>query len=449
MGRALLFLVSGLAVILGIARIGNADKVSTIPAKTNDYFYEQQARNISAALVDEAVQNLLKDNDWSGTIDYTGGKTGKGELKSYDITNRSQLPDSVTVPYWDQYTVVLYSVAELNGYKAVSEVLMSRDSFSKYSYFTNRQSEIYFATTDVLSGPVHTNGTFYMAGNPTFNGLVTSPNAWIGRSGQTNNPVFNSGSNFSAPRRDFDVSDQIAELRQKAGQNGLTFTGKIRVEFKSNGIVSIAEQKLIPGTPGNGPWNPGTPDRYEWKDPVNYNINSLGLNGVISSSEDIEVKGQVNGRYTLHSSKDVRITGDIEYKDNPLQNFNSEDLLGIVSEKNIIIDKDAHKSKSNKDLNIHASLMAQNSVSVENYDSGSSRGSLNLVGGMIQDERGAVGTIDSRGRVNTGYEKNYQYDERLRYQVPPHFPRESVFSIQQWKDKIIERPETKDNTPRS
>ena len=47
-------------------------------------------------------------------------------------------------------------------------------------------------------------------------------------------------------------------------------------------------------------------------------------------------------------------------------------------------------------------------------------GTLTINGGLAQDFRGAVGT-GSGGSVGTGYAKNYNYDDRLRYEEPPHF----------------------------
>lgn len=432
MGRGLIFIVSGLVIIVGITRLSTSNRIKSMPASTVDYFYEQQARNISISLVDEAIQQLLKNNDWSGTITSLGSLHGSGTLTSYDQNTITDLSDSVTVNHWDQYTVVLYSTATYEGHKVTTEVLMNRDSFSKYSYFTDKQpSNIYFVSDDVLTGPVHTNGTVGIAGSPTFEGLVTSPNDWVGNSSYTNKPNFNGGTNFNAPHKTFDVSEQIIELKNRAASNGLSFNERIKVVPKSDGSVDIYKYSST-NWRGDVTWEP----------PQNYSME--GKNGIITSTEQVEILGTVSGKLTIHSSKDIRILGDIEYNDNPLQNPNSTDFLGIVADRNIIIDVNAHKYKGNQDLTIQGSLMAlYKSFAVEDYDRGSVRGTINLLGGIIQDTRGAVGTITSRygqARINTGFAKNYQYDERLRYNVPPAYPREKVFSILHWKDKVIERP---------
>lgn len=423
MGRGLLLIVSGLVVIVGISKINVQKQIEYLPENTVDYYYEQQARNISISLVDEAIQMLLKDNDWTGTIETNENYVGSGTLKSYDQTTISQLSDSVTVKQWDQYTVVLYSEAEYEGYRISTEVLMSRDSFSKYSYYTNTQpTNIYFTSKDTLSGPVHTNGTFRIAGNPVFNGFVTSPaGGWIGHSSYSNNPQFNGGSNFNAPVKSFDVRDQVNELVVKANSGGLSFNTAILVQPKANGTVDIS-----------------VPNGIYWSTPTNYDMSTF--NGIITSTEEIDITGTVNGQLTIHSAKDIEIIGDVTYNTDPRVDITSTDFLGLVAEQEIRVDQYAHTFSGSGNLNIHASMMAMNrSFYVEDYTLGSPRGVLNILGGLIQEERGPVSTFNRYG-LSSGYSKDYEYDERLRYNIPPSFPRERVFSILHWKDKVISRP---------
>lgn len=58
---------------------------------------------------------------------------------------------------------------------------------------------------------------------------------------------------------------------------------------------------------------------------------------------------------------------------------------------------------------------------------GSSLGTLTVNGAISQKWRGPVGTTGG-----TGYIKNYNYDDRLRYQEPPQFldPVEAAWHIQ-------------------
>jgi len=71
---------------------------------------------------------------------------------------------------------------------------------------------------------------------------------------------------------------------------------------------------------------------------------------------------------------------------------------------------------------IYAAILAVNhSFIVDNYDCGSSLGTLTVWGAIAQLFRGPVGTFDSSGNVATGYTKNYNYDNRLTTTEPPYF----------------------------
>jgi type II secretory pathway pseudopilin PulG len=66
-----------------------------------------------------------------------------------------------------------------------------------------------------------------------------------------------------------------------------------------------------------------------------------------------------------------------------------------------------------------AILSVKHSFIVDNYDCGSSPGTLTVIGAIAQYYRGPVGTGSSS--VSTGYSKTYTYDDRLAYAEPPYF----------------------------
>ncbi len=129
--------------------------------------------------------------------------------------------------------------------------------------------------------------------------------------------------------------------------------------------------------------------------------------------------------------------GDLKYSQDPEQNPESTDLLGIISEGDVIVDENAHQDSGSKDLEINASIMAlEESFEVENYNNGSYRGDLKLVGGLQQEKRGAVGTFGG-WNGQTGFSKDYSYDNRLLSISPPFYPRASTFSQKYWKEKPV------------
>ncbi|MEX0845424.1 MAG: DUF4900 domain-containing protein [Balneolaceae bacterium] len=419
----MLLLVSGLVIISGIIQMNNTKRTELLPARTVDKYYEQQARNISGSLIDKAINNLLIDMEWEGTVTTNDNYSGEGTLTT------SADPDNPL----DEYKVLLTSSASYGGYTAETQVLMSRDSFSKYSYFTDAEKlpdgqEIWWWDGDEVTGPMHTNGTFRMSGSPTFNGFVSSPNDWVGYTGNedSNNPdvrhgsdtpQFNEGANFNLNRtRDLPSEEQLTELANLASTGGITFAEDAELEFYIDS-------------------NEGFVKRIKDSTETSYQLSDY--NSIISVTGQAKVKGIVKGQVTLHSTQKIEIMGDILYDTSPIDDVNSTDLLGLVSEGNVIIDKDAHTDNGSSNLTIHASIMALNtSFEVEDWSSGDPRGTLNLLGGIIQKNRGPVGTF-SGGSVKSGFTKSYVYDDRLLQTIPPSFPRESIFSIVYWKDNPV------------
>jgi cytoskeletal protein CcmA (bactofilin family) len=416
MGKSLLFLTGGMVIIFGMIQFSVSERQKLVPVQTVQYYNELQAKNAASSIIELAVEQIRNDQSWVGELNYSDLLGASGYVTAYD-QNSGTVPDSVNVGSWNEYKVLLYSEVEYEGVELTTEVLLQRDAFSKYSYFTDYEpSNIYFFSGDELSGPVHTNGTMNIAGDPTFYGMVTSPNAWRGMSGRTNNPQFLGGSNFTSGTRTPPSSYQLSQLRGAANSGGLTYSDPIYALFNDNGTVTIYE-------------NPGTASQTQ------STIALSTFNGVISSSEKVYTKGVINGQVTLHSEDDIEIMGDITYSDDPINNPVSNDILGLVSEKNVIVDQNAHQDNGSQDLNIHASIMAlDNSFTVEGYNYGGSKGVLNLLGGLIQQRRGPVGTF-SGNAVASGFSKDYEYDERLLSMFPPSFPREQWFSVVYWRDR--------------
>lgn len=482
MGRSILFLVGGLTILTGIIQVGNNQRLETLPEVTRTHFEEIQARNFNRSLVDNAIQNMVRNNDWEGEImvndlvdlgsianrnskDMIGGVLGllngtineieepvnqksgstlqgvTGTLTSYTSTSQN-IPTDNSVTQWDQYKLLLVSNSEYKGTTVSTEVLMQRDSFSKYSYMTQSElstsgTEIWFFSSDNIYGPIHTNGTFKMSGNPSFYGLVTSPNMWEAHNTNPTSPNFYGGENFNAPYKASPDHFEIDKLAVAANNGGLTFSSDIFLDFSVDGASDRGKVEVYGYTTSwfrcgwgwcQGTFRNSTPTFTHYTDT---------FNGVISSTGKIDVQGKVKGNITVHSQDRIRITGDITYNTNPMVDSTSADLMGLVSEGDVLLDDQAHLASGSSDVTVHASIMALNSsFFVENYASGSPRGTLNLLGGIVQKNRGAVGTFNSSG-VASGFAKNYQYDTRLRRSIPPFYPRESVFSIVYWKDKMV------------
>lgn len=148
---------------------------------------------------------------------------------------------------------------------------------------------------------------------------------------------------------------------------------------------------------------------------------------------------------TLASPKDIRITSDLRYEQPPCsrqprrvngvaepalcQNLSYANVLGIYTSGGDVIVGNANSDptlNAPDDVHVHAVLMSSSSqIRVENYKVGR-RGDFNLLGGMIQENRGIFGLVDT-----SGYERVYTYDPRMRLgMAPPFFPTTGLGSVQ-------------------
>ena len=70
-----------------------------------------------------------------------------------------------------------------------------------------------------------------------------------------------------------------------------------------------------------------------------------------------------------------------------------------------------------KTVRIDAAILSlAHSFTADNHDCGTKLDLLTINGAIAQKYRGAVGTTGG-----TGFTKNYNYDDRLRYRSPPYF----------------------------
>lgn len=431
MGRPILLLTLAMFLVVSIIQMSVNNRLLQLTERNVDYHSEGQAKNITASLMNYAISEIRRDQGWKGTDDegYSSQNLlgGEGDLKVYDINDfldpDVEVPPN-SVPSWDIYTRLVYASATYNEHTVVTEVMLTQDSFSKYAYFSNDESGLWFVSDNALRGPVHSNDQFNIKGSPVFYGEVTTtaeenylyPGA---------EPQFLGGIHFNSPEIQLPTDDQLNELRSAALNGGRKFYNPIEIELYPNGDIKITE----------------TIERRRGRDEeIEHTLNISDFNGVISSTDDINIKGTLNGQLTLHSEKDIEIMGDVVYAEDPREYENSDDMLGLVSEHNVVIDDDAHRDNGHSDITIHASIMAlDQSFYVEDYDKGDPRGTLHLLGGIIQERRGPVGThrrVDEKIIRVSGYSKEYEYDDRLLRMNPPSFPRKSFFDIYYWKDRL-------------
>jgi Tfp pilus assembly protein PilX len=150
-----------------------------------------------------------------------------------------------------------------------------------------------------------------------------------------------------------------------------------------------------------------------------------------SGCGNVRVSGSYSGQLTIAAENDVIIDGNITRT--------STGLLGLVANNFVRVyhpypNQTLTACNGNTgevrltNLTIDAAILAiDHSFIVDHYNCGASMGTLTVNGAIAQKFRGAVGTTGG-----TGYTKDYNYDDRLRYQEPPSFldPVQSAWHVQ-------------------
>lgn len=166
-----------------------------------------------------------------------------------------------------------------------------------------------------------------------------------------------------------------------------------------------------------------------------------GTKGVIYVSGTTGISGKLRGRVTLYATGSVAILRDTKYVTDPSLNNCTADMLGVISGHDIMIADNALQDPLNvagvgyknmddtKDVFIQGVMMALSTAfGAENYSTGpqnangcegtvNGRGCIYLTGGIIQQNRGAVGLT-----TGEGFAKRYSYDKCALYNPPPYFP---------------------------
>ncbi len=359
-----------------------------------------------------------------------------------DYVYFTQLETSDPNTYGDKETI---KGAEIQCSKTLAE--KRNDEAIPYSNDPNisgNDSEycrvISFVGGDKLNGPVHTNDAFVICEKPEFGRgpadsieVSSPPQGWYETedvppysSGCEGTPVFKGTYRTNAPVLVPPTTN--AEL-EKIVEPSYHFQGQVHICLSgetmtvSSGTSCAAEGAQTYPFPDNG---------------VVY-VKSISCSGAYTpfkvtypaSSEcgNVYVHGDYSGQLTIAASNDIIIDGDlVSSADEAILGLIANNFIRIYHPMTITVGKDkegkvietvncANAEDVVKDIDIHAALLAiSHSFIVDNYNCGSSLGTLTVKGAISQKYRGAVGTTGG-----TGYLKSYNYDDRLRTITPPSF----------------------------
>jgi hypothetical protein len=405
------------------------------------------AHNLASSGANLAANAVFIDNNW--TDGYSDLHMNGGEINvSVQVLNAAQNIRKIV------------SVADYDDQEDTVEVILSPSRFSQFAYYSqNEGSGIWWTGRDTVFGPFHTQDNLRADNHPVF-GVVGYRTTIKGSliyhdSKSSDSPVFlgsfQNGVDQPLP------SDGLQPLRDAAVDDGYKID-------RSSTTNTITDTRYVPGgwQKVNGKWQyiSGHYETYYTSvtsvdtvyltfnnDKVNvklgynkptstYTTSEIAPNGVIyAEGMDIHLQGTVQGQYTVVSDGNVFLDDDIVYKTNPKTNPSSTDLLGIVAQSNVYISD----NNATQNINIDAAIYCQDGgFGAYNYDTRSVDGNINLLGGITQNIRKAVGqyTTDYYGNITLthGFNKRYRYDERLMQMFPPLFPTTGGFSIVSWKE---------------
>lgn len=301
--------------------------------------------------------------------------------------------------------------------KVVQE-MVGQENFAKYAYFTNLETQpgggkIWFTSNDILRGPVHSNSQFHFYGDPEFYREVSSAEStidyWL-----PSDPTFHLADQPELGVDSINLPNDTSLIRAKAQEpEGLYFGGNAEVVM---GYDPVTEFAYIDVDMGLGP--------------VTYQIPE---NGVLYVNGDCELSGELRGQMTIATSGDIWLMDDITYVDDPRIVLDSTDLLGLVADNNIIVAATPQNLDAGDETFMCCMMALNESFTVEDYNLFSHRGYLRVIGGIIQERRGAVGTFGGAGGP-TGYSKDYIYDDRLADSPPPSFPTTGSITTLSWRE---------------
>jgi hypothetical protein len=409
-----MILVMGLSFILGYIGL-NLNKYATDAVGNMASYYDASAsHNLALTGANVGLAKFYQDTTWFGTLTQTLNDASlKGSF-------------SATTTYLGGDRVMLRSVSTYRTWYSQDlhdtvEVYFNRNreqSFSMFAWMTNNEAGVYWITGDTVWGRVHSNNTLYVNGSPTFMEKVTTAKQFSPKPGtSTNHAIFKKG--YETGVASITLPSNMNDLVTASTSGGKKYIGNIWVTLSPGTAASGDGVAYIRATQA-GP----IIDTVSLSNPL--------FNGVILGTGTVNVQGTLDGRLTIASQGDVYIQNDIVYEHNPL-NGSSDDLLGLVADQNVVI---ANNAANNSNCVIQAAIFARaQSFTAQDYATRGVSGTIQLLGSIVQNNRGPVGQF-SGSTLLSGFYKRYRYDPRLEDPTyrPPFFPGYYVrtYAITNW-----------------
>lgn len=282
-------------------------------------------------------------------------------------------------------------------------------SWARYAlWYDDEALQLWMVGGEVFEGPVHSNVEMRFhshnvssLGQTRFMDRVTSSHASYRTLNSSVQPVFERGISLGAPSQ----TTTAINFDELADEASLILNGITSIALSgTNMVISNARQG----------WNNHTMPIPE--EGMVY-VRSATTGAQASRPGDVHLSAPdgLQGRLSIVAERDINIDDHVRYALNPISNPESNDALGLISRRHVVVQTDAPN-----DLDIFAHIIAvEGGFGVEDYNSSTlgDRGILHVYGGIVNKTRHAVGSTGG-----TGYGKNYVYDSRFQTDPPPSYP---------------------------
>jgi hypothetical protein len=378
-----------------------------------DYYNRAAGHNLAASFANMGSQAIYTTPN--AFPKWTSVSLGGGQVSLVTVT----VPGPGTPP---AQNVQLTATSIYHGYVDTVSIVWGQSKFSKFAYYSQSEGptngKINWANKDTVYGPFHTQDKVTVNGSPVFWGKVTN------KLGLTKNPTNSTPQFLGGYQTGIDIAmpSDFNPLKNAALSSGRYLHGKdVAITFNADSTMTI---KI--GT---------KPDTI-------VKIATYVPNGaMVIDTANVRIKGKFTGQLTLSvqsgnaSGKGkMYLDSSVAYVHNPLiDTVVSKDILGLTATDSIVI---TNNQKNSGNVTIQAALFSlTRGLGVEQYDNGVIRGRINLMGGVSQNQRAAVGTLDGNGNINSGFSKSYRYDSRLMTQSPPFYPTTGSYEILSWYER--------------